>query len=261
MKRFLVVDDEENNPEKLHMLLRKHGYSVTEAIGEAGGAAITLCELAATHLRTSLAEKEILIKEIHHRVKNNLQIVFTLLDLQSGYIMDEQSLEIFRESKNRIRTIALVHEKLYQTRKFTAIDFNGYLESLADHLFRSYVMDPERTSLEIDAEAVELGIDDAIPCGLIVNELVSNSLKYAFPDSQRGKITIRFQKGDNELIVMTVADNGVGLPPGLDISATETLGLQLVTILARQLRGSIELEREQGTKITIKFQGTGRDRK
>jgi len=122
------------------------------------------------------------------------------------------------------------------------------------------VVDPERTTLEIDAEDVELGIDDAIPCGLIVNELVSNSLKYAFPHSQCGKITVRFENGDNESIVLTVADSGIGLPADLDISATETLGLQLVTILTKQLRGTIELDRERGTKFTIKFQGTGRDR-
>ncbi len=256
MKRFLIVDDEEQNPEKLHVLLLEHGYPVTETTGES--AEITLREQAESQIRTSLAEKEILIKEIHHRVKNNLQIVSTLLDLQSDYITDRQSLEIFRESKNRIRSIALVHEKLYQTKNFSAIDFDGYLESLIDHLLRSYVVDPGKIALEIDTEDVVLGIDDAIPCGLIVNELVSNSLKYAFPDDQRGKITVRFENGDNKSIVLTVADNGVGLPAGLDASATETLGLQLVTILTRQLRGTIELDREGGTKFTIKFQGTGR---
>jgi len=258
MKRFLIIDDEDQNPEKLHLLLREHGYPVTETPGEV--ADITLREQAESLIKTSLAEKEILIKEIHHRVKNNLQIVSTLLDLQSDYITDGQSLEIFRESKNRIRSIALVHEKLYQAKNFTAIDFNSYLESLTDHILRSYVVDPERTTLEIDAEDVELGIDDAIPCGLIVNELVSNSLKYAFPHSQCGKITVRFENGDNESIVLTVADSGIGLPADLDISATETLGLQLVTILTKQLRGTIELDRERGTKFTIKFQGTGRDR-
>jgi len=256
MKRFLIIDDEEQNPEKLHVLLLEHGYPVTETTGEA--ADITLREQAESQIRTSLAEKEILIREIHHRVKNNLQIVSTLLDLQSDYITDRQSLEIFRESKNRIRSIALVHEKLYQTKNFTAIDFDSYLESLIDHLFRSYVVDPGKIASEIDTKGVVLGIDDAIPCGLIVNELVSNSLKYAFPDDQRGKITVRFENSDNESIVLTVADNGVGLPAGLDVTATETLGFQLVTILTRQLRGTIELDREGGTKFTIKFQGTGR---
>ncbi|NVN89305.1 MAG: PocR ligand-binding domain-containing protein [Desulfuromonadales bacterium] len=202
----------------------------------------------------SLAEKEILLKEIHHRVKNNLQIISTLLDLHSDHI-DERSWDIFREIQSRIRSIALVHEKLYQTKDFNAFDFNGYLESLADHLLRTYLDDPEKISLEIDAQGVKLGIDDAVPCGLIICELLTNSLKYAFPEGRRGTIVIHFQTGEDQTIILTFSDDGVGLPNGLNFRNTETLGLQLVNMLVRQLRGQIAVEQRNGTSFVISFKG------
>lgn len=204
-------------------------------------------------LRESLAEKENLLKEIHHRIKNNLQVVSTLLELQSYSLADEQSRRCFQDSQDRIRSMAMIHEKLYQASDVFFIDFGEYLDDLSKKLFNSYVSEPSRVSLRIEAEAVAVGIDDAIPCGLIVNELVSNSLKYAFADGRKGEITVCFRAGVDGCIMLTVSDNGIGLPAGLDIGATETLGLQLVTILTRQLRGSIQLEREQGTTFAINF--------
>lgn len=215
---------------------------------------VTEAKLAEQRIQAALQEKEVLLKEIHHRVKNNLQIVSTLLDLQSESIHDVDALRSFRECQNRIAAMALVHEQLYQTRNFSSIDFHGYIEGLTKHLYRSYVMDPDRISLVVDAGNVLLGIDQAIPCGLMVNELVSNALKYAFPGDRHGTISIGFQSEEEGWICLTVADNGVGLPSGTDFFATETLGLQLVRMLVRQLKGDIRLDTNQGTSFHIRFQ-------
>jgi two-component sensor histidine kinase/DNA-binding NarL/FixJ family response regulator len=204
-------------------------------------------------LRASLAEKEVLLKEVHHRVKNNLQIITTLLDLQFDNIRDEQALTALRVSHDRIKSIALVHERVYQAKDLARIDFAGYIESLTSHLYGSYVTDPERISLKIDAGNVALEIDEAIPCGLIVNELVSNSLKHAFPDGRKGSIAIRVSAVDQGLITLTVADDGVGLPPGMDFRDTESMGLQLVNMLTKQLHGEISLLNEGGAAFTIRF--------
>ena len=214
---------------------------------------VTDARQAEEQVRSSLAEKEILLKEIHHRVKNNLQIVSTLLELQSDYITDDDSLKFFRESQDRIRSMALVHEKLYKTKDFSLIDFQGYIESLTNYLFRSYITDPKQVVFSVAAGNVALGIDDAIPCGLIINELVSNSLKYAFPEGRQGGIAVNFQAEDQGWIVLTVADNGIGLPDGLDFTDTETLGLQLVNMLVKQLRGVVALRNDHGAVFTIKF--------
>ena len=216
---------------------------------------ITERKRAEEQVRSSLAEKEILLKEIHHRVKNNLQIISTLLDLQSGSIADERSRKFFRESQGRIRSMALVHEKLYQTRDFSQIDFQGYIESLTKYLFQTYVTDPGQVVLSVDAGAIALAIDDAIPCGLIINELVSNALKHAFPQGRHGEIKVGFQPEDQGWIVLTIADTGIGLSPDLDFSATETLGLQIVNTLARQLRGSVAVRNDHGAVFAIRFQG------
>ncbi|NVN89302.1 MAG: PAS domain S-box protein [Desulfuromonadales bacterium] len=215
---------------------------------------VTEAKLSEERIQAALVEKEVLLKEIHHRVKNNLQIVSSLLDLQSESIRDQDALRSFRESQNRIAAMALVHEQLYQTRNFSSIDFHGYIEGLTRNLFRTYVMDPDRVSLVVDAGNVSLGIDQAIPCGLIVNELVSNALKYAFPGDRHGTIRIGFQSEENGWIRLTIADNGVGLPAGTDFIATETLGLQLVRMLVRQLKGEISLDTSQGASFHIRFQ-------
>ncbi|NVN89306.1 MAG: PAS domain S-box protein [Desulfuromonadales bacterium] len=219
---------------------------------------ITSRKRAEEQVSASLREKEILLHEIHHRVKNNLQIVSTLLDLQSDYIVDEQARGYFRESQDRINSMALIHEKLYQSKDFASIDFAVYMESLIDHLFKSYVIEQNRISLEIDVGEVNLGIDEVIPCGLIVNELVSNSLKHAFPDGRSGTITVRCRRDEGERIVLAVADNGVGMQPGLDIKNADTLGLQLVDMLAKQLRGAALMDGTQGgTVVSISFPSRG----
>jgi PAS domain S-box-containing protein len=217
---------------------------------------ITERKQAEEKIRASLAEKEVLLKEVHHRVKNNLQIISTLLDLQFEDIHDEQSLMALGVSHDRIRSIALVHEKLYQTEDIARIDFAGYMESLTSHLYSSYVAEPERISLEIEVGNVALDIDKAIPCGLIINELVSNSLKHAFPEGRKGNITIRFHSDDQGVVTLTVADDGVGLPPGMDFRDSKSMGLQLVNMMTKQLQGEIEsLLNEGGAAFTIRFKG------
>ncbi|MHC1697806.1 MAG: response regulator [Geobacteraceae bacterium] len=201
----------------------------------------------------SLREKEILLKEIHHRVKNNLQIISSLLELQCDYIHDDHSLRLFRESQDRIKTMALVHERLYATADLASINVCEYLESLTKQLVFSYVADPE--DIELDFAGVEfcLGIEEAIPCGLIVNELVSNSLKHAFPEKSERKISVTCRTDEENMVVLTVSDNGVGIPEGLDLNRTETLGMQIVCLLTKQLRGTIKIENDGGASFTLRF--------
>jgi PAS domain S-box-containing protein len=207
---------------------------------------------AEEQIRNSLKEKEILLKEIHHRVKNNLQIISTLLDLQSDSFAEDQSKRFFQECQNRIRSMAMIHEKLYEASDFVSINFGEYLKNLTNSLFTTYVSDM-RITLSVEADEVVLEIDDAIPCGLIVNELVSNSMKYAFPEGRTGNLAVRLDVGVDDRITLTVEDNGVGLRSGLDFRDTETLGLQLVNLLVKQLHGEIELEKGPGTIFRIRF--------
>jgi PAS domain S-box-containing protein len=217
---------------------------------------ITKLKKAEEKISAALAEKEILLKEVHHRVKNNMQIISTLLDLQSESIHDSAALDAFRESQGRIKAMALIHEKLYESADIAFVDFQRYIEELAANLFDSYLVEPGRITIHVDAGGVTMGIDRAIPCGLIINELVTNSLKHAFPDNRQGKIRVLFRKGDDGQISLSVSDNGVGLPAGLEITSTGTLGLQLVNMLARQLRGVTRVENgDVGTTIVIEFPG------
>lgn len=203
-------------------------------------------------LQDALAEREVLLKEIHHRVKNNLQIVSSLLDLQTNTINDDHTKGYFLESRNRIHAMAMIHEMLYQTSDFVVIDFARYLDRLTSTLFQVY--EPGgRVSRTVDVHEADLCLDEAIPCGLIVNELVSNALKYAFPDDREGGLKVGLYGNDNDMITLTVEDDGIGLPASLDYRETETLGLQLVNLLVRQLRGTIELESTPGTFFRIQF--------
>lgn len=213
---------------------------------------ITERKRAEEQIQTSLGEKDVLLKEIHHRVKNNLQVISSMLNLQARYIKDQKALEMFKESQNRVRSIALVHEKLYQSKELSRLDFTDHVRSLVSHLFRSYGVHSDRIVLRIHVEDVYLGIDTAIPCGLIINELVSNSLKYAFPQG-KGEISIDLRRQHDNCYMLVVRDNGVGLPKGLDFRNTETLGLQLVNTLTDHLGGSIELGSGAGTEFKVTF--------
>ncbi|MBZ2164632.1 hypothetical protein K8N75_00995 [Methanobacterium sp. VT] len=203
-------------------------------------------------IKTSLEEKEMLLKEIHHRVKNNLMIISSLLNLQSGYIKDKESQVIFKESQNRARSMALIHERLYQSTDLKRIDFGEYITSLSNELFHTYVADPSLIKLKINVDDIFLDINTAIPLGLIVNELITNSLKHAFPDGMNGEIVIDFHPLDAHY-EFTVIDNGIGFPEDLDYKNNESLGLQLVNSLTDQIDGEIELDRNNGTEFKITF--------
>lgn len=198
-------------------------------------------------------KKELLLKEIHHRVKNNLQVISSLLFLQSRRIPDKRVVEMFNESVNRVKSMTLIHQKLYQSEDMTSVGFAEYIRDLTDALFISYGVDSEVIRRKLDIADDFVGIDTAIPCGLIVNELVSNSLKYAFPQGRPGEIRITMCRSQEDHFTLAVADDGIGLPEDLDHRNTPTLGLQLVATLAEQLGGTIELSRENGTQFTITF--------
>lgn len=202
-------------------------------------------------IHDSLREKETLLKEIHHRVKNNLQIVSSLLNLQSHQTNEKEVLDVLADSKNRIKTMALVHEELYRSPNLTNIKFGKYLERLVSNLFYSYGARRE-IKTKFDMEDINIGIDTAIPCGLIVNELVSNSLKYAFPENMDGKIEVSL-RSNNGMYTITVADNGIGLPEDIQPENVKTLGLQLVINLVNQIDGTFEFKRDNGTKFRVMF--------
>ena len=203
-------------------------------------------------IKESLEEKEMLLKEIHHRVKNNLMIISSLLNLQSSYIKDKASQDVFKESQNRAQSMALIHEKLYQSTDLKSIDFGEYISTLATKLFHTYNADPRLIKLKINAENILLDINTAIPLGLIVNELITNSLKYAFPDGKPGKINVDFHPKDHHYEFI-VKDNGIGFPEDIDFKKTDSLGLLIVNSLTDQIDGEITLDKNNGTEFKIKF--------
>jgi two-component sensor histidine kinase len=203
-------------------------------------------------IKTSLQEKEILLREVHHRVKNNMNVTVSLLNLQSRYVKDKAALDIFKESQTRIKTMARVHEKLYKAEDFTNIDTNDYIRTLVNDLFKAYHVDTNEIYFSIDANNILLSIDSLIPCGLIINEIVSNSLKHAFGESHKGEINISLS-ADGPDRILVISDNGVGIPEEHEIDNSETLGLILVSSLVGQLRGKVEVDSTEGTTYTITF--------
>jgi PAS domain S-box-containing protein len=201
----------------------------------------------------SLREKEVLLREIHHRVRNNMQVISSLLSLQAGYSQDPAIQALIADSQHRIQAMALIHESLYQSRDLGHINFAHYLRSLADNLWRTYDVDDTRIRLHLDIEEVYLDIDHATPCGLLLNELVSNCLKHAFPPGRNGAVHIGLHTAPEHQVGLVVRDTGIGFPEALDFRQTNTLGLQLVTALADQLQGTIALDRQGGTTFTITF--------
>ena len=213
---------------------------------------ITELKKVENQLKSSLEEKEVLLREIHHRVKNNMQIISSLLNLQSRYLSDENTVNVLTESRNRVKSMAMVHEELYRSRDLSKIDFADYIRRLLSGLFSSYGVDKSVIKPEINVEDVLLNINMAVPCGLIINELVSNSLKHAFLQGQNGKISITFHP-HGEKYVLKVADNGIGFPENINFENTKTLGLQLVNTLVKQLSGSIDICSSSGTSFKIIF--------
>jgi two-component sensor histidine kinase len=211
--------------------------------------------LTASHdlLQKSLREKEVLLKEIHHRVKNNLQIVSTLLELQSKQTRDTAALAMFKESRGRVKSMALIHERLYRSSDLARVDFAEYVRQLAADLSRTCRVTHEEVRLELDVVIEPLPIDIAIPCGLLLNELISNCFKHAFRATRSGHLRVSLHGGGGGPNVLTVADNGVGIPDGFDFRKTESFGMQLVVTLVEQLGGEIELSTASGTCFTVRF--------
>lgn len=207
---------------------------------------------AAHHLKMSLEEKNLLLRETHHRIKNNLQIIASLLNLQSRYVKNEQVLDALRDSQSRIKVMALVHEKLYRSENISTIDLSDYLRVLVTNLFHSYSVNTRMIWFALEVTDITVDINSAVSIGLIVSELVSNCLKHAFPKGGKGDIAITGKKEDSN-IVLTISDSGTGMPAGLDWRVSESLGLRIVNTLIEQLDGTITHENGKGTKFRITF--------
>ena len=216
---------------------------------------ITEKEQTVQELKSNLIEKEILLREVHHRVKNNLQIIISLLSLQAGKVKDPTAQDAFVECKNRIFTMALVHESLYQYDDFSMIQFKEYADTLMKRLLQSQPL-KSRVSMKLDMPDIQLPLTKAIPCALILNELMTNSLKHAFPGGRTGEIKIGLKEKKNNMIEISFNDDGIGIPDSVNFETTDSLGLNLVRMLIKQVKGHIELSRTHGTHFTIDLSAT-----
>ena len=203
-------------------------------------------------LMVSLGEKELLLKEVHHRVKNNMAVISSLLSLQAGYVDDEKLLGIFKESQNRIRSMALVHDKLYQSEDFSHINLKDYVISLVENIRYAFTSD-KRIKINTEIEELNMEMDTLIPCGLIINELITNAFMHAFGKTDDPEVRVVIKRADNGNIALSVADNGSGLPEGFDTVSSKGLGLRLVQALIKQLGGMHEMGSELGTEFRVIF--------
>ena len=219
------------------------------------GEDITERQQTEEQLKHSLHEKTVMLKEIHHRVKNNMQVVYSILSLQARRISEPSYRTMFEESKNRVMSMAMIHENLYQAKDLAHIDFNSYLQGLVNRIVETYKC--PQVKIVVAKDSIPLDINVGIPCGLIVNELVSNCLKYAFPEGRTGTITVAIRHDSEGNNVLSVADDGIGFPAELDFNSTsQSFGLSIVKGLSKQIDGQIELSREAGTKFSITFPAT-----
>jgi two-component sensor histidine kinase len=210
-------------------------------------------------IRASLREKEVMLKEIHHRVKNNLQVISSLLSLQSEHLPDERVRRVLRDSQNRVRSMAIIHQRLYQSTNLAEINFAGYVDELCSQLFRTYGAHGKNIQLATRADEIFLEVDKAIPCGIILNELVSNALKYAFPGDGGGTVTVEFCQEGPE-IRLVVSDDGTGMPENFELRSAESLGLRLVNMLTEQVAGRVTVgdvnharQANRGTRWEVRF--------
>jgi two-component sensor histidine kinase len=203
-------------------------------------------------IKDSLNEKEVLLKEIHHRVKNNMAIISGLLHLKADLVESEDTRILLHESSNRIRSMAMIHEMLYQNETFASIDFGSYIKSLVETIDDFYRQEQSNVTIEIDSANIYLDINDAVPCGLILNELITNAYKHAFNGKKKGWIKVSFVRAGNEFI-LTVKDNGRGLPHELDLDNANSLGMNLITGLTSQLKGKLDFKNGKGATFTLRF--------
>ncbi len=238
--------------ELLERLVEESTVELNRANGELC-AEIKVRKQAEEQARQALAENEVLVKEIHHRVKNNLQIISSLIDLQMRKIEDPKALKAFEDNRNRIFAIALIHESLHNNKQLANIDFSSYANELIQMLNDVHDGDAQGIELELELEPVNIGIDAAVPCGLIVNEIASNAFKHAFTNGQSGTIGLKLRNGEQGEILLDVWDDGSGLPPELNLERPDTLGLRLIKTLTGQLGGKIELNNAGGTRFELRF--------
>jgi len=213
---------------------------------------ITERKQAEEKIKVSLLEKEILLKEIHHRVKNNLQVISSLLRLQGSYLQDEKAIIALEESIGRIETMTSIHTQLYQSQDLARVDFSAFIHKLISNIRQSYGRAESSIEINVDAGEISLGIDNSVPCGLILNELISNAMKHAFPEGKEGEINVRMQLEGNQ-VVITVKDNGIGFSESIDFTKIKSLGLNMVSILVKQMNGKIDMQLDGGTIWTITF--------
>ncbi|MEJ2629378.1 MAG: sensor histidine kinase, partial [bacterium] len=235
-------------------------YLSIRAFEVGGGLGIVFADIteqkqAEEQIQRDLKEKTTLLQEIHHRVKNNLQIISSLLNLQSNKIENQSCLFALQVSMRRINSMALIHEKLYRSENLSSINFTDYIKSLAQHLLKSYDNKGKHIELKFNLDKIFLGIDTAIPCGLILNELITNSLKHAFLKNRKGKISISFTRLKNKTYTLRVSDNGVGIAESIDYLHNDSLGLTLIRTLADQIEGEAIFENKNGTVCTLNFMG------
>jgi two-component system, sensor histidine kinase PdtaS len=204
-------------------------------------------------IQDALQQKDLLLKEVHHRVKNNLQVVHSLLDLQALKISDSDMVDLLRDSQNRIRSMSLIHQTLYQSQDFAHVDFQRFLGELLPRLTESYGARSRQVRIDIRSADVRLPINDAIPCGLIVNELVSNALKHGFPNDRRGTVLVEISEAGGQVVTLSISDDGQGIAPDRDLARSDSLGLQLVNLLTRQLHGQLDVQRGNPTRFTLTF--------
>lgn len=239
---------------ELHIGPVLHGGNVTSFIVRS--ADVTERKKQEERLTNSLREKEALLREIHHRVKNNLQIIYSLLNLQVGYLDSARYKRLFQESQDRIKSMVLIHETLYQSENLADINPAEYINSLIKYLSHTYNIQKHNIQVRTHIDELAMDIDTAIPCGLIINELVSNAIKYAFPGNMHNphpEIHITLKQDSGHRVILTIADNGKGIPPDIDFENTRTLGLQLVHALTQQIKGTLTVQRNRGTVFTIRF--------
>ncbi|MEI6674962.1 MAG: histidine kinase dimerization/phosphoacceptor domain -containing protein [Verrucomicrobiota bacterium] len=266
---FDSVREGHDTYESEHRLVRKHTGEVRMVhercrhFRDAAGNVVRSCGMvqditeskqAEEQIKAALAEKDVMLKEIHHRVKNNLQVISSLISLQSDAVVDEPIRAVLGDVRDRVRTMALVHEKLYLTDNLARLNFADYTASLLQHLWRSHGVLAEKVRLELAVASVELPIEAAVPCGLILNELVGNALKHAFPNARNGKVRVVLALDPaDEVVSLRVCDNGSGLPAGLDWQQANSLGLRLVQMLVSQLRGTVTMGMGPGTEFLVNF--------
>ncbi len=248
-----ALDKEQN---KLYLEVFLNPILNNNEIVEVSGIAhnITDKKISQQKIEQSLKEKEILLKEVHHRVKNNMQVISSILNLQSSYVSDEYALTLLKESQNRIKTMAYIHESLYQNKSFTSVNFSDYIETLTKNIIQSYAISSQNIQLQLNLKKTILNLDSSIPVGLIINELVTNAIKHAFPTNKAGLIIINLTT-ENNIVFLEIKDNGQGFNDAVDFKNSPSLGLQLVNTLINQIDGELqfETERDKGTKIVITF--------